>query len=510
MRFAIVCCVLGACAARYRYEPAGRGALVVGGVGDASAAPGAAGVSVRAGVRHDVVVRVQLPRAEVVTWTLACPGATASGTLGETMDAYRARRIAELRAERDRQRQAAASIGAAVGGAVLGRATATAQAGPVVATGQVDGAAVGAAAGASTVSDDVQLAPDDVGGGFYTDRATVVPAGDGACVVSVAPPDDGDARGIAGDFEVTRVIDRRAEDRARREVIVGHATDVRASVRGALVAMGADPELRARQRAEAQARAEAEANARAQAEAEARARAQAELDARARIDAQVRARAWDVRGGVVAWLTSCGGDPYRRQREREAQARRDDERRARDEAEAVRVRAQADAIARAEAEREQAALDVRQAQIAILVSLGGVMRPPMPAPVDENPSPGPDGATWVAGHWEWDAPQWVWQPGFWTDGGNGGGDGSAIVDVAGSVADTITNAAATTTPTTTTTITAGGDVRDHRTVTPPAPPPPTPAVRDHRDASPPPAPSSREHRDTSSAPPPSGNRDHRK
>ncbi|HTJ40600.1 MAG TPA: hypothetical protein VL463_00845, partial [Kofleriaceae bacterium] len=171
------------------------------------AAPGAGGVVARANVRHDVIVRVRLPHAETVDWQLTCPGATASGTLGETMDAYRTRRIGELRAERDRERRAMANVGAAVGNAVLppqtvttttytpgasatvatplGTATVVAPATTTTTTTRVDGATVGAMAGAAVVSDEIVLAPDDVGGGTYTDRATVFPTGDGACVVTV-------------------------------------------------------------------------------------------------------------------------------------------------------------------------------------------------------------------------------------------------------------------------------------------------------------------------------------
>src|SRR5689334_10066680 len=155
MRIAILgsACLLVACGAHVRYEQAGKRAAVVGAV-DVDA-----GVPARAGVRHDVTVRVWTPRAERVQWTLACADQTMTGTLGETLEAYRARRIGELRRERQRQRDAAASVGAAVGAAVLGRAEAHARAGDAEASAHVDGAAVGAMAGAATVSDDVQLAP---------------------------------------------------------------------------------------------------------------------------------------------------------------------------------------------------------------------------------------------------------------------------------------------------------------------------------------------------------------
>jgi hypothetical protein len=477
---------LAACGAHYRYEPAGRAPAVIG------EAPPGAGVPVRAGVRHDVVIRVSTPRAEIVAWELVCPGDTEKGTVGETMDAYRTRRLAELRRERDRERNAAASIGGAIGGAVLGRVGASGAvqtpAGAGAATVQVDGAAVGAAAGAATVSDDVQLAPGDVGAGTYVAKVSITPGTDGACTVAIAPDDGGDPVGIGGDFDVTRVIDRDREARAHAAVLVGQARDVRVSVQASLVADGADAGLRARLRAEADARAQADAAVQARLHAEAEARVQAQADAQARIVAEVNGRAWSARAGMIAWLSSCGGDPYRRQREREEQARvrEEQDRRAQlaREEQWRREQAARDEDARreqmrrdADARRAQLAVGVRNEQIAMLVSEGAVVRPPMPPAPDENPGAAPAGQVWIAGHWEWDAPQWIWIGGGWSASEAAG---AAVEASATAVPVEPVIVIAPTPPP----VDAGAGTRtvDHRTTTTPPPVPPTRTV-DHRSES---------------------------
>jgi hypothetical protein len=508
MRLAILGSVwlIGACGAGYRYEAAGRAAATIGApaateaaveAAPASAAPGTGGVTARAGVQHDVVIHVSAPHAERVSWQLSCPGTRVGGVVGESLDEYRARRLGELRAERDRQRAAVSSLAGAIGGAVIGHAGAQAQvatpSGTATATAEVDGRAAGAVVGAAIVSDDVQLAPGDVGGGLYTDRVTVVPAGDGACMVAVWPDGGGDPSGLAGDFEVTRVISKDAEARARRAAIDGHAAEVRVSLRGQLVATGADPDARVH--------AHAEAEAHARVEAEVHARAQAEL----------RERAWTARGAVIAWLTYCGGDPYKRAREREAAAELERARRAREDAEAARIRAQADAIAAANARRVQLALSVRQAEVALLIGMGAVLRPPMPPAQPEDPGAPPiAGEVWIPGHWEWEDAAWIWDAGYWIDD-------VITAQIGGSSDDGDSGGGST-----------AGDVRDHRhdsdsdssgggsSTSPPrdhrdAPPPPG-ATRDHRDASPSSSPSpgaTRDHRNVPDEQPSGGARDHR-
>ena len=93
------------------------------------------------------------------------------------------RRLAELRAERERAQRNAAAVGSLVGRAVLGEQAATVSTGGPGANAQagvaVDGAVVGAAAGAATVSTDVALAAEDVGAGYRKGSVELsgVPAG---------------------------------------------------------------------------------------------------------------------------------------------------------------------------------------------------------------------------------------------------------------------------------------------------------------------------------------------
>ncbi len=286
---------LGACAGTYRYEPAGRGEAQVTEAArepsTPSAAPGGGGVAARANVRHDVIVRVAVPRAEQVTWRLDCGGETATGVVGETLEAYRARRLAELRAARERERRVVGAFAGAALGQVAGQAQVATPTGTATVTAHVDGQAAGDAVANAVISDDVVLPIGDVGGGTYVDRATVIPVHDGACTVALWPTEGGDPRGVSGAFEVTRVIRRDAEARARREIQVGQAQAARVAIRAQLIALGADVEARARAEAAVRARADAAAEIRLRAEAEVRLRAQAVAEVHARAEAALWARA---------------------------------------------------------------------------------------------------------------------------------------------------------------------------------------------------------------------------
>ena len=319
--------------------------------------------------------QIWLPRAMEVRWQVTCGGRTVDGQAGETFEAYQARRLAELRAERERAQRAAAQVGSVVGGALLGQQAVTASAGGPGASAQagvaVDGRAAGAAAGAATVSTDVALAPDDVGQGYRRGHVELLSAPPGACTMDVTPlvraPEaavDGASAGdgaaiaaapapmidpmidpalITGTFSVAR-----RDDPARRRAIVARqgALELRGSLRASLVAAGADADLeaaRARNRARAetalaaQTAATAEARAaedarrareeaafearRARVQARVALRLEAEARARARAEARLEA-ARSTRLELVAYLERCGGDPHRRARlEAEARAR---------------------------------------------------------------------------------------------------------------------------------------------------------------------------------------------
>ncbi|MCE9571661.1 MAG: hypothetical protein K8W52_00755, partial [Deltaproteobacteria bacterium] len=339
--------LVGACAGTYRYEAAGRGlAQVTQDESQASAAPGTGGVAARANVRHDVIVRVAVPRAEQVAWRLDCGGDVVSGVVGETLEAYRARRS----------------------------------------------------------------------GGTYVDRAIVVPPHDGACTVALWPQDGADPTGISGAFEVTRVIRRDAELRARREVQVGQAQAARVAIRAQLIAQGADVEARARAEAAVQAQPQAQAEIRFRAEASVRARAQAEAEVRARAEAELWAEASQCRGELRAYLVAQGADPMRRRRELEARAQAELALRLRMQEEQRRRDAEAAAIAAELGHRQDLAIDARLRLRAMLLALGARERPPMPPPLDEDPGLSPSSyAAWIAGRWQWSGQAWEWQAGFWSE-----------------------------------------------------------------------------------------------
>jgi len=363
---------LVACAPRYRTQIVGSGHVLVG-ASAAGSAPGGGAVALSATGLHRVRMSVQLPRALLVRYQLTCPGGVAlSGEMGETFDAYRQRRLAELERERTQKKQAVGALA----GAVLGQATAGADVQTPNAEAHVeahaDGQAVGEAAADQALAP-VKLDPQDTGARVLTRTLDFDATEPGACSLSVVSAADGqDLTGVAGTYVVNQVVDLRAEARARHYAARTHAIEVRGTISAALVASGADPEKRAREReaAEAAARAKAHAAALVRAEAEAarnaeRQRRQAARDAeRARLDAERNAHlrveaeakleieqqdrvrvdaALSARGRIVAWLTRCGGDPNLRARLRaEADARREAERQRR-----LRIRAEA------QAQREQ-------------------------------------------------------------------------------------------------------------------------------------------------------------
>lgn len=570
LRYLSALALVTACGSHIRRDVIGSGIGAVQTRGAVAVTPPAGGMTLAPG-NYELALRFDVPRAQIVEWTVSCPGVDRHGSLGETFEAYRERRLAQLRADRERERRNTAAVTGAIIGAVAPDVHAQGQASGPNGNAQVDatvsGQAVGAAAGTAiadaTVSDIVELAPGDVGAGRLATKIHLALAQPGACAVT-ALADDPNV--IAG-YDVIHVRDLRAEARARDVAANQSAHQVRGELTAQLVAYGADTTLRQRQlEAEARARAEAEARARAQAqlrlEAEARARAehQAKLDAEAHIraeaEAQARAKlkleadarlqielrlkqeALRTRGELYAYLTgTCGADPNHRQRlreerearlrierqEYEARLRIDYEARMRAERERearLRIeREQRDARERAERDRREAreraererrmaieaerarrvqlALEVRADLAAYLVSLGARERPPMPAPLPENPgSPPFADAEWIAGTWRWTGGRWIWEAGGWRDTTVFGVAGSVGGAVSGAIGGTISVSTDSTPtydePVRTTTTT----VRDHRSETVTVQPQ-APAVRDHRSGTvtvQPQAPAVRDHR----------------
>ncbi len=399
--FAIVS--VSACAGRYRTEPVGMGNALIQPRGGDAAAPTAAeqgrpwavggGMQLPAGT-YDLELAFDIPRAQVIDWTVSCPGAVLSGSAGESLDQFRARRVAEIRAARQRDREAAA----AAANLVLGAVTPTVRAGNATVSAQVH-------VDAGVDQEPVLLAPDDVGRGRLTDRVRVVTAGDGVCAV-IATTDDAN---VLGSYHVTRVRDLEAEARVRADVERAAALEVRGRVTGQLLTAGASLEAR-------QARIEAAAAAQARIRAEAAAHAQVAID----IDARARTGAYEWRREYLAYLEGeCHANPNHR-----------------DEGVAERAR-----VAQVGVDRLQLRLDMvlrTRAQLSYyLIQRGAIARPPMPALIAEAAGPTPfDGARWTAGSWAWVNGGWVWNAGFWGDPdvftAAGGPDNVAVGGEAGS------------------------------------------------------------------------------
>jgi hypothetical protein len=515
--------LVSACAGRYRTELVGTGTAAV--QPRAAIEPGdqvpAATPPVGAEVAHaapstlpvgsiqlargsyDLTLRFQLPSAQVIEWNVQCPGATVEGSLGETFAQYRERRLAQLRADRERQRRNVAAATGTLLGAVAptihAEGYASGPGGAVAADATVSGQAVGHAAGEAianaTVDDVIELPPGDVGGGRLQTKVRVTTDADGACVVTAIA----DEPTVIASFEVTRQRDLDAEARLRVMAANSQARQVRGQLSSQLIGFGADATLRQRRlEAEAQARYEAEL-----ADARARAEVAAQLEVRRNeeyaIEVRRRELALRARAELTIYLTTqCGADPGRR-------ARLHAERRAREEARAYELRVELERrrayeaeLAAQRARRVELALGVRADLVAYLVARGARVRPAMPAPMAEDPGAAPfSGAVWIAGRWTWTGVEWQWNAGGWRDStrfGTAGGAGGVIGVVGGGGAVVIDAGADLTVPVpvidVTPAATGGPVIRDHRTAVPPPPPPPPvrpagPVVRDHRTASPP-------------------------
>jgi len=429
-RLASLLVLVSACGgARFRTEHAGNGIALVTPRGAPAAA--SAGIPVGQGA-YDLRLHFDMPRAQLVEWQVQCPGAESQGSFGEPFEAYRTRRLAQLKADRERDRQTAGAVTSILVGAIAPNVSARGQSGLVRADAQVSGQAVGDAAGtavANSIDMNVELAPGDVGGGPAETVVHVVTTAPGACVVSAVADDPN----VGGRFELVHIRDLEAEARMRDFAIDNADSHARAALTTQLVAFGGDPALRQRQRdAAAQARAAVEAKAGAEAstraeaslvierqhEAEASARAEASLvierqhaaAARSLEQRQLRI-AYEVRARYRLLLISWGADVEYRAHVR-AQAEELDTRRLRIAMEVrarwrvlliswgadLEYRAKLEARARIEHDRRIAELAAADAELArrqaltldlamhariemraYLVAMGARERPPMPA-----------------------------------------------------------------------------------------------------------------------------------
>jgi hypothetical protein len=456
------------CGAQYRQETLGS---MQARVEDGHAARTTVAVPVAAsGHRHRIEYRIDLPRAVEVHYAIECPTVSDQGIVGETWEAYRERRLAELEQERAQNAKAAGAVTEALLGSVGARGSVTTPAGQGEVTAQVDGSAVGEAV-AEQALPPVALSPADTGARQIKGTLEMPPPEEGQCALSLwSERPEQDLRDVTATITIKAIVDLDAEKRAHRARVRGNALEVRDALRVRLVAQGADPELRARLQAEVRLRIEADQRRRAGAEqrslalalqargqireylialgadpglrarleAEARFRAEEKrrlrLEARARLEAEARfgteekrrlrldaerlrleARrrrlelALQVRGQVCTGLIAQGADPAHRDRQAELALR----------IRAERARAQEEARRRAHEElvrQGRVALEARADIVLWLQGNGAVVRPPRPpAPAEAPPPQTSATAVWVEGTFQWVAGQWVWSPGRWVE-----------------------------------------------------------------------------------------------
>lgn len=378
------------------------------------------------GHMHRIEYQIEMPRALEVHYAIECPAGREQGVVGETWEAYRERRLAELERERAEQVRMAGAVTESLLGDIGARAKAETPAGQGEVEAQVDGQAVGEAVAGQALPP-VALSPADTGAQRITRTLEVAP-GSGQCELSVwSERPEQDLRALTGSLTVTAIVDLDEEKRARVAVVRQGALAVRAEVGARLVAQGADPALRARLRAEARLRAAIEWQRQEEARARVRyEREQAALRVRLaraeklRLEREAEQRrtglALEVRGQLWAYLIAHGADPELRVRlQAEARLRAEATLRVR----AERARRHEEARLRAEAalmRQSRAALEARAGVLLWLTGNGAVVRPPRPeAPVETPPASASGTAVWVAGAFRWIGGQWVWNAGYWAE-----------------------------------------------------------------------------------------------
>ncbi len=287
---------------------------------------------------YEMSMRFDIPRAQVVAWTLRCPGIERTGVTGETFENYRTRRLAELQRMVEQDRRGLA----AVTNAIAGQATARVQVQGPGTTVRADAQAPSGEVVAEQAIEQIHELPlGDVGAGSYTARANVQTFEDGACTVTTQALDP-----IGGSLAVDRIRDLRAEDQERQVAQRANAIDARVKVRARLVASGADEQARERRLAEQARQVEAERLRRAELET----KAAAERDARHEAERVARVKREEenrIRLETEARLTWEAEAP-----ERARLALLEKERRIRDAAEDAKRRERLAIVERERRERE--------------------------------------------------------------------------------------------------------------------------------------------------------------
>ncbi len=263
---------------------------------------------------YELALWFDIPRAQVVDWTVTCPGVEVTGTAGESLESYQARRVEELRVARGQQEVASLT-------------------------------SVGSDA-------PIELPPGDIGAGRVASTVRVMTGGSGVCAVTATADD----ASVLGTYQITRIRDPHLEVRARSASQHAAAIQVRGRVPTMVVTY--DPGRAARQLAAEH----AAAMAQLQREAEAHMQMRLAAERQAEVNAHRELLIVDVE-----------------------QRRLDIAQRARE--------------------------DLRRRWLA----WGAIARPPMPAPLFEEPGEPPyPGATWTAGRWEWVNGRWTWRAGNWS------------------------------------------------------------------------------------------------
>jgi hypothetical protein len=336
------------CAPQFQTQLIGQSTTVAGppGVGPAAIAEIPVPASQSAQVLSYVV---SLPRAVQLHYQVICPTTEREGNIGETFEAYRTRRLAELERER---RQQANLIGAVVGAVAPpvrasagvagpdGAATATAQFSP--------GAAAAEAARESLPA--ASLPPGDTGATVVRGKVELVASPAGRCALTLTTdPAAQDASGTQVTLELVRLVDVEAEERERLAAIRAEqdekARELRVWMLASLQRQGADPLARERARAAAQAKAEVEARNR-----EARAIEETQRRQAAAIEEQRRQQA--------------AADEALRRRQAE-QSRAEQERLQREQQRVAQENAARAEVERAAGERRAAEWRARQAALTV-------------------------------------------------------------------------------------------------------------------------------------------------
>ncbi len=267
MLVAVALMSVSACAARQQTGLVGQGTAIVQ-PREASASPDAGAAhppwAVGGGMQlargsYELALWFDIPRAQIVDWTVTCPGVEVTGRAGESFESYKARRIEELRIARGHQKVASL---------------------------------------APVASDDpIELPPGDLGAGRLSSTVRVITGGSGVCAVTATADD----ASVLGTYQVTRL-------RGTSQ----HAAAIQVRGRVPTMAVTYDPGRAARQLAAEHAAVEAQLQREAddRMQMQLAAQRQAELDAhraivivdveQRRLDIAQRARE-DLRRRWLAW-----------------------------------------------------------------------------------------------------------------------------------------------------------------------------------------------------------------